>query len=93
LGNAWSEWYLVFVLGFYEGHVVGFDHFVRCPVIAAVRLRVLSVADQNVLLRALVYLRIVFVQDEDESAASYLTQVGDVRFAATVSLEGGDIFE
>ena len=61
--------------------------------IAAVRLRVLSVADQNVLLRALVYLRIVFVQDEDKSAASYLTQVGDVRFAATVSLEGGDIVE
>jgi hypothetical protein len=44
-------------------------------------------------LRPLKDFRIVFVEDEDESTASYFVQVRDVGFVSMICLEGGDIVE
>ena len=63
------------------------------PVIATVHLRILSISNQEMFLRPLKDFRIVFVEDEDESTASYFVQARDVRFVSMICLEGGDIVE
>jgi len=62
-------------------------------VVASICLRILAVANENVFLRTLEYLRVVLVKDEDESAATYFSQMGNVGSAAMVSLERSDVIE